>query len=90
VGIPAGAATGGSRAAAAVMRRHDAPQSTRWLRGGQAHTRTSLRREVMTGGWLVGANSAGVATRASRGGGIWRKRELTGGPRLSATAMRET
>jgi hypothetical protein len=34
VGTPAGAATGGSRAAAAVMGRHSAPQPTRRLRGG--------------------------------------------------------
>jgi hypothetical protein len=40
------------------------------------------------GGRLVAGNLAGVDTRASRGGGIWGKRGMTGEPRLSATAVR--
>jgi hypothetical protein len=74
VGTLTRAATSGSRAVAAVMGRHNAPQLTRWLRGGgQAHTRTPLRREVVTGGRLIGGNSTGVATRASRGRGlVWK------------------
>jgi hypothetical protein len=41
------------------------------------------------GGQRSGRNLAGEDTRArSRGGEIWGKRELTGGPCLSATVAR--
>jgi hypothetical protein len=43
---------------------------------------------VVTGGRLVGGNSAGVATRASRGGELGEERGLTGGSQPSVAEAR--
>jgi hypothetical protein len=49
----------------------------------------SLWRGVLMGGWPVTGNLADEDMRTrSRGGEIWGKRELTGGPHLSVTAAR--
>jgi hypothetical protein len=75
-------ATAEQRAAAmGTMAHHSRRDGSR----RQARTWASLWCGVVTCGWPVAGNLAGVTMQATRGGKIWGKRKLTGGPRLSAT-----
>jgi hypothetical protein len=56
--------------------------------GGRRTRGHPHNRGVVMGGRPIAGNLAGVATRDEQRRGIWGKRGLTGGPRLSVTVAR--